>query len=118
MIWQRIHQHLDARRDPLDDPEVQRFLEQNPEHLEEFAKLQEGLRALAPALGPRRRQMPWAAAAAVACALGVLWFLAPKDDELPTPDMAIGGKILEAEITIVLEDHQTRTEITRSRSYE
>ena len=117
MTWRRIHEHLDARRDPLDDPEVRRFLEENPDQLERFAELQHGLRALAPVFGARRRRIPWVAAALVICALGVSWLLAQEDDQLPTPDIAPGGKVLEADITIVLEDHETRTEITRSRSY-
>jgi hypothetical protein len=115
-FWERAHEHLDARRDPLDDPDVQCFLEQNPHHLEEFAALQQGLRALGPAFGPRRRKVPWAAAAIVFCALGVLWLLSPGNGELPAPDIAHGGRILEVDITIVMENHETRTEITRTGS--
>jgi len=116
-FWQRVQEHLDARRDPLDDPEVQRFLEGNPQHLEEYAELQQGLRALQPVAGPgRRRKVPWVAAAVVLCSLGMLWVLGPGNGELPAPDIAEGGRILEADVTIVLEDHETRTEITRTRS--
>jgi hypothetical protein len=114
MTWQRIHEHLDARRDPLEDPEVRRFLEENPDQLEEFAELQRGLRALAPVFAPRRRKVPWVAAALVICALGVSWLLAPGNTDLPTPDIAHGGRVLKAEVTIVIEDHETRTEITRT----
>ncbi len=117
-FWQRVQEHLDTRRDPLDDPEVRCFLEGNPQHLEELAELQHGLRALQPVAGPgRRRKVPWVAAAVVLGALGLLWILRPGNGELPTPDIAEGGRILEADITIVLEDHETRTEITRTRSY-
>ena len=116
-FWRRVQEHLDARRDPLDDPEVQRFLEDNPQHLGGYAELQHGLRALQPVAGPRRRKVPWAAAAVVLCALGLLWILGPGNGELPAPDVAEGGRILEVDITIVLEDHETRTEITRTRSY-
>lgn len=115
-FWQRVQEHLDARRNPLDDHEIRSFLEQNPDHLEEFAELQHGLRALGSASGPRRRRIPWAAATIVLCALGVLWLLSPGNGELPAPDIAHGGRILEVDITIVLEDHETRTEITQTRS--
>lgn len=114
MTWQRIHEHLDARKDPLEDPEVRRFLEENPDQLERFAELREGLRALAPVFGRRRRKVPWVAAALVICGLGALWLLAPGNTDLPTPDIAHDGRILEADVTIVIEDHETRTEITRT----
>lgn len=117
-FWRRVQEHLDARQDPLDDPEVQGFLEGNPQHLEEYAKLQDGLRALQPVVREgRRRRVPWAAAGILLCALGLLWIFQLGNGELPVPDIAVGGRILETDITIVLEDHKTRTEITRTRNY-
>ncbi len=112
-FWQRVQEHLDARRDPLDDPEVQQFLSDNPHHLEEFAELQDGLRALHPtaeqAFGPgRKRRLPWAAALLL-CGLGAaLWLLQP-DESLPPPDIARGGRVLLFDITTVVQDHETRT---------
>lgn len=35
----RLHAHLDARREPLDDPELVAWLEAHPEHLAAFAQL-------------------------------------------------------------------------------
>jgi hypothetical protein len=114
-FWPRVQGHLDARLDPLDDPEVQRFLLDNPEFLEEFAELQDGLRTLRPDIGPaggagRRRKLPWTAAAALLCALGLLWLLQPDNGDLPPPDIARGGRVLLLDITTVLHDHETRTE--------
>lgn len=91
---QRLHAHLDARRDPLDDPEVVAFLAAHPEHLAGFARCRETLRLL-PAMVPARRRR-WArvtvAAAAAACA-GVVLTLAL--DAAPTPPRS---RILDAEL--------------------
>ena len=109
-LWPRVQEHLDARRDPLDDPDVQRFLLDNPQHLEEFAELKHGLGALQPVTGGRRRRkVPWAAAVMLLSALGLLWTLQPGDEELPAPGVARGGRVFLLDITTVIENHETRT---------
>jgi anti-sigma factor RsiW len=43
---ERLHECLDARREPLDDGELCAYLESHPEQLEAFAQLQASLAAL------------------------------------------------------------------------
>lgn len=68
----RVDECLDARRDPLDDADVQAFLLEHPEHLVAIAELRACLRAISPAPHLRRRKHFVAlglTAAAVAMAL-------------------------------------------------
>ena len=118
-LWLRVQEHLDARRDPLDDPDVKQFLLDNPQHLEEFAELRHGLRALEPVIGPRRhRKVPWAAAVMLLCALGLLWVLEAGNGELPAPDIARGGRVLLFDIeTVTHLRSDANLEITRTRRY-
>jgi hypothetical protein len=77
----RLHAALDARRDPLDDPQLRAFLDEHPGRLEAFADLRARL-AVLPALGvparrARRRRAPWLLVAAAAAAAWILWPAAP-----------------------------------------
>jgi hypothetical protein len=73
-LWQRVHAHLDAGRDPLRDAELLDALAADPDLLAQVAGLVDDLGALA-ATGrtrsPRRaasRALPWILAAAAAAA--------------------------------------------------
>ena len=93
---QRLHAHLDAHRDPLDDPEVVAFLAVLPEHLPGFARARETLRLL-PAVAPApRRRWPRLLAAATAAALagGVLTLALTHAPVPPAPT----SRILDAEL--------------------
>ena len=113
-FWKLVQEHLDARRDPLNDHDVRQFLEDNPQCLPAFAELQHSLRALQPVEGVplRRRKIPWAAVAVLLLAVVALWFLQPPggDPELPLPDLAHNARVLHLDITVVVLDHETRTE--------
>lgn len=92
----RVQQHLDARRDPLDDAELCAFLADHPDRLPTFGRLCETLRWL-PAAHPRparRRRWPFAVAtgavAAAALLLAIGW--APPE---PTPPKS---RILRADL--------------------
>lgn len=45
-LWQRVHDRLDVRADPLDDPEIREALEADPERLDEYARVAESLRMI------------------------------------------------------------------------
>jgi len=62
-FWEHVHAALDARRDPLDLPEVHRRLAEEPELLGELAALRAGLDLLA--IHRRRRIRSFAAAASL-----------------------------------------------------
>ena len=66
-FFARLHDCLDARRDPLDDAELVAYLDEHPEHLAAFAALRADLRALAVPRATRRR-WPWFVAAGSAAA--------------------------------------------------
>lgn len=86
----RLQQALDERRDPLDDAEVQSFLEAHPEHLQAFVEQRDVLEQIAleqfklePASGPpvafaapapQQRRRPWLLAAAAAIVTGATLF--------------------------------------------
>jgi len=62
-FWAQVHAALDARRDPLEETEVQRALVEEPKLLDELAALRSGLELLA--RSRRRRGRSFAAAAAL-----------------------------------------------------
>ncbi len=108
----RLHELLDRRLDPLDDPDCRAFLDAHPHRLPDFAALRLRLAALphlaepvpAPVPTPRpwRRLAPWwslAAAAAIA-----LWLARPTPAPAPAaaapaapePAAAPRGRVLAA----------------------
>lgn len=84
-LWAAVHEALDARRDPLDDPSVIAALEADPAALAEFAALRAGLRALPAAAPARRRLLPFALALAAAAALLVLAGPWSRGEAMPRP---------------------------------
>lgn len=79
-FWDRVNAALDARADPLNDPQVARALELEPERLGELLRLESALAAL-PVSKPRRRAAGLAAisvAAAAAAGLALLLFAAQR----------------------------------------
>ena len=76
-FWAQVHAALDARRDPLEVPEVQRALAEEPKLLDEFAALNAGLEVLARSKWRRARSFA-TAAVLVACIAGIAaWRGAP-----------------------------------------
>jgi hypothetical protein len=100
----RLHACLDARRDPLDDPELVAWLDAHPEELDAVARLWaavqvvQTLPAVVPTRSPRLRRWPWlvlgAGLAGVAAAL-VLAAIAPTHPVVPKANVA-AGRILSA----------------------
>ena len=96
----RLHECLDARRDPLDDPQLGAFLADHPDELEGFVALRERLAALplfaAPLPAPVRtwrRAAPWLLAGVIAAAaLLTVWW------STPTAAAAPLGRVLAASL--------------------
>jgi hypothetical protein len=119
-LWPAVHEALDARRDPLDDPRVVAALEAAPERLAEVAALRAGLRALpADSKGPRRHALPLAplAAAALLIAAG-FWPRAQAPAPAASPAPPVGVLLASASVSrssptvrggAVLDHHQTIT---------
>jgi hypothetical protein len=95
-----LHECLDARRDPLDDPELSAFLADHPRELEGFVALRERLAALpllatpAPAPVDRAwRATPWLLLGVVAAAaMLTIWW------STPTAAAAPRGRVLAASL--------------------
>ncbi len=86
---------FDRRVDPLLDPAVLTFLDQQPELLEDFAAATAAVRALrtTPRASRPHRRWPWLLAAALPLAA---WLALPAGDAgpLPRPDFAPTGAIV------------------------
>jgi len=87
---QRVQEHFDARRDPLDDPQVLAFLDAHPEQLPAFATLLGTLRQLPAAAGRRVRwRPPLLLAGAATIAIAVTWaWRQPRAIEPLTPPVS------------------------------
>lgn len=106
-LWTAVHAHLDAGRDPLDDPAVQAALLADAEALETFVALRGALAGVAlsgAAASPRRarrwRPLVAAAAALVVVVASVVYWparrapdAAPNGDPLPMPNFATTGAV-------------------------
>jgi hypothetical protein len=94
---QRVQEHFDARRDPLDDPQVLAFLDAHPEQLPAFATLLGTLRQLPAAA---RRRVRWRAplllAGAAAIAFAVVWAWRPP--RTVAPEATPTSRIFAAEL--------------------
>lgn len=113
-----LHDLLDRRIDPLDDPAARAWLLAHPEALEPFAALQQRLARLpgpTPAPAPIRPHWPWLVAASVAAAVAVAAWLASgpsrpidtADAALPRPEFAADGVVAWAASTSELADART-----------
>ena len=73
-LWTAVHAHLDAGRDPLDDPAVQAALLADAQALERVVALRSVLSgvALAGAAASPRRARPWRPLVAAAAALFII----------------------------------------------
>lgn len=104
-LWQTVHAHLDAGRDPLDDPAVQAALLADAQALERVVALRSVLSGVARSGGaasPRRARplRPWVAAAAALFVIGtaVVCWPARRAKEiapgtLPMPKFATAGTV-------------------------
>ncbi len=72
-FWAHVHGALDARRDPLEVPEVQRALAEEPELLDELAALSSGLELLGRSKQRRARSFAAAAVLIVCVASIAAW---------------------------------------------
>ncbi len=101
-LWERIHDRLDRRADPLDDPLVREALEADPTRLEEFASLVEAMRvvesqlpapaALAPATSGFGRAVGFGSIAAAAVfAIVMAWPSRPSLDRVPPRETEIAA---------------------------
>jgi hypothetical protein len=122
-FWERVHDCLDRRCDPLDDAGVREWLLANPERLEEIANLREGLAALARSGGSietggrARRRRAWRGVAAVVAAalIVVVTILARARRDVPDvghqpSEPPAAGRILEYRIMLVTEGRGERVE--------
>lgn len=88
-FWQHVQAALDARRDPLEVPEVQRHLAEEPALLDELAALREGLELLAQRKRTRVRSLGAATVFLGLAGLAGAWHAARWSTELPEPLRAI-----------------------------
>lgn len=120
-FWERVHEALDARRDPLDDERVQTELESAPELLDELATLQrsfDGLRVKAPGIALRRAAAgKRVAAAALVLVMGALLLRFAVDATRPdvdtstaTPAIVEGpsASVLSFQVTLIDESPTER----------
>lgn len=92
-FWERVNEALDARRDPLEDPLVQRAIEADPSRLDELRRLEDVLSALptrAPqptTAGAQARSRAWTRATwrltAATAASAALWVVLESRDTRP-----------------------------------
>ena len=107
-FWALVHDHLDARRDPLDDVRVQLYLSNHAELLEEFANLTHAVDTLwsPPATRtPLRRHIAGVAAIVLlALGAGLYGFWDAEPDRIPPdrippdlvlPDLATAGQVMQ-----------------------
>lgn len=104
-LWQTVHAHLDAGRDPLDDPAVQAALLADAHALERVVALRgvlTGVSRWGGAARPRRARplRPWVAAAAALFVIGALVVCWPArrareivPGTLPMPKFATAGAV-------------------------
>ena len=117
LFWRRVDAALDERRDPLDDPEVQRLAAEHPELLDELARLRAALAHLPdePRKRSTRRVASFAAAAALLATLALAWWLRrdrePPVEALapPAPQTADASRVLSFRAELVWEDAAGRT---------
>jgi len=100
--WDRVHDLLDARRDPLADPQVQAWLEVHPDQLAEVVAVRAATATLAAPVAARLGLRLAVAAvvllAAAAVALRGRWSGSPAP--LPSPRIAAGGAVLSLRLEI------------------
>lgn len=116
VLWARVHAHLDAGGDPLEDQDLVDALAEHPAALGRVARLCDDLRALEragpgrrpverpAATAPRRaaaRWLPWTALAAAAAAAVVLVPAAPRDEPAPPRVPAVAQRVLAFSATAV-----------------
>lgn len=115
-LWQTVHAHLDAGRDPLDDPAVQAALLADAEALERVVALRSVLTGVALAgdaarprrARPRRRWVAAAAALFLVATAVVCWpprrsAAEPKSTALPMPIFATAGEVRSAHAELCVQ---------------
>jgi hypothetical protein len=93
-FWAHVHAALDARRDPLEVPEVQRALAEEPKLLGELAALRSGLELFSRSKRRRVRSLV-AATALVVCAAGLAAWRAAQA-EPRAHELSIEGQTIAA----------------------
>ena len=118
-FWGRVQRHLDHRRDPLEDSEVEQFLLEYPALLVPFAELQHSLRILAPATpgsgGQAAKRRSRLIAAALFLALVSLWFLPDVGSPAPMPDLVEDTRVLAWDVRVVTTSPGMRKELRFER---
>ena len=92
VFWERVNAALDERRDPLDDPEVQVLVADEPEFVPEFvadlARLRTRLGELSKSRRQRPRRVAGMAAAAIVGLAGVFALWREWSRSTPSTDLA------------------------------
>ena len=123
-FWTRVDAELDARRDPLQDAEIQRHIAEEPELFEEFERFESALRDAS--LAPRRRsRVALLATVVVLTAVGVAaWSIrvTPHDAQLASAGKYEPSRILEFTASVTHVDASGTTTlsfdgVTRTRTF-
>ena len=100
-FWGLVDEHLDSRRDPLDDPRVSAYLSEHADLLDRFASLTHAVGALSsmpPVANRGSTRFQRLAAAGIAVVLIALatWRFASTEDglEIVLPDLAVDGEVM------------------------
>lgn len=122
-LWARVQRALDDRRDPFEDAELEAWLLEDDQALDEVLRLQDTLLSLGHRVPTRTRE--WVRPVALAAGIGGLLvgaglllegvFAPPGSSNVEPPPVAQltaegrGARILEVSISVVTESESART---------
>jgi len=118
LLWQRVEAALDARRDPLADPELVKDLSGDPEALEAVRRLMLRIDALPASIEPARRRSIRLGILAVAAGLIALvaasfLLLDQRDEDPATNGESLAAASTRPDVSLVIET--TRIEPARGQ---